>query len=572
MVQEIRPRANRVNTSHIFFLRKQQIKEKKNTKMYAQHPKQQRQRRKYRQHIVAIHYALGPKIGEGSFGVIFQGENILNKNHIDPVAIKFEPRNSDAPQLRDEFRAYRILHDAPGIPRAYYYGQEGMHNVLIIDLLGPSLEDLFEWCGRRFSIKTTCLLAKQMIQRVRSIHEHDLIYRDIKPDNFLVSEFQLNCAGDEGEALSGEVDGRGYVRPSSPPLKMITKTAGNNPNMIYMVDFGMAKQYRDPRTKQHVPYRERKSLSGTARYMSINTHFGREQSRRDDLESLGHVFFYFLRGSLPWQGLKAPNNKLKYEKIGLTKQKLSPTDLLLNNKIPRQFATYLSYARNLKFEEEPDYDYLIGLMDEVLNELNLVDDGHYDWMDLNNGRGWDIRINRRANLHGYGNPTPRNSHANNTNTTNTANGTSRTQRNVDTSFQHMGSSYNKNSSNINNNNSNNLLSMPNYGDTSGSPSPVGHYYQSQHRYRQIGDTGPRNYDSMGSRDGQHRKRLSRGTAPQAVQAPQYVNDNNFVSLSGRHSQDGQHELFNGRGGGDNGDGTDERGFFSRYCCCCCSWC
>ncbi|SJM87258.1 related to Casein kinase I homolog 3 [Zygosaccharomyces bailii] len=355
------------------------------------------------QHVVGIHYAVGNKIGEGSFGVIFEGENILNngyggredefgKRTAEPVAIKFEPRRSDAPQLRDEFRAYRILNNCRGIPHAYYFGQEGMHNVLILDLLGPSLEDLFEWCGRRFSIKTTCLVAKQMIDRVRTIHEHDLIYRDIKPDNFLISEFQRTL-------------------PDQQVIKSVALSANGDPNLIYMVDFGMAKQYRDPRTKQHIPYRERKSLSGTARYMSINTHFGREQSRRDDLESLGHVFFYFLRGSLPWQGLKALNNKLKYEKIGLTKQKLNPDELLMDS-IPPQFSAYLKYARALRFEEEPDYDYLISLMDDVLHCMGMEDDGHYDWMDLNNGQGWNIKVNKRANLHGYGNAAPKHDHQN----------------------------------------------------------------------------------------------------------------------------------------------------------------
>lgn len=361
------------------------------------------------QHVVGIHYAVGAKIGEGSFGVIFEGENILSGGREDefgkrstaPVAIKFEPRKSDAPQLRDEFRAYRILNNCRGIPHAYYFGQEGMHNVLILDLLGPSLEDLFEWCGRRFSIKTTCLVAKQMIDRVRIIHEHDLMYRDIKPDNFLISEFQRTL-------------------PDRQVVKDVAVSAGGDPNLIYMVDFGMAKQYRDPRTKQHIPYRERKSLSGTARYMSINTHFGREQSRRDDLESLGHVFFYFLRGSLPWQGLKALNNKLKYEKIGLTKQKLNPNELLMGF-IPPQFGAYLKYTRSLRFEEEPDYDYLISLMDDVLHCLGMEDDGHYDWMDLNNGQGWNIKVNKRANLHGYGNAAPRNDYQQNLNNNANAN-------------------------------------------------------------------------------------------------------------------------------------------------------
>ncbi|KAI0320735.1 CK1/CK1/CK1-G protein kinase [Amylostereum chailletii] len=299
--------------------------------------------------IVGVHYRVGKKIGEGSFGVIFEGTNLLNSQS---VAIKFEPRKAEAPQLRDECRSYRILAGCAGIPQIYHFGQEGLHNILVIDLLGPSLEDLFDMCGRKFSIKTVCMAAKQMLSRVQTIHEKNLIYRDIKPDNFLVG------------------------RPGT-----------KNANVVHVVDFGMAKQYRDPKTKQHIPYRERKSLSGTARYMSINTHLGREQSRRDDLESLGHVFMYFLRGSLPWQGLKAATNKQKYEKIGEKKQTTAIKELCEG--FPEEFGIYLNYVRKLGFEETPDYDFLRELFSKVMKNNNDVDDQVYDWNLLNNGRGWD---------------------------------------------------------------------------------------------------------------------------------------------------------------------------------------
>lgn len=196
------------------------------------------------------------------------------------------------------------------------------------------------------------MVAKQMLSRVQTIHEKNLIYRDIKPDNFLIG------------------------RPG-------TKAA----NVIHVVDFGMAKQYRDPKTKQHIPYRERKSLSGTARYMSINTHLGREQSRRDDLEALGHVFMYFLRGGLPWQGLKAATNKQKYEKIGEKKQTTAIKDLC--DGFPEELNKYLSYVRNLGFEDTPDYDYLRDLFTQALKNTGEVEDGEYDWMKLNNGKGWE---------------------------------------------------------------------------------------------------------------------------------------------------------------------------------------
>ncbi|KAJ8657184.1 hypothetical protein O0I10_007000 [Lichtheimia ornata] len=314
--------------------------------------------------VVGVHYRVGKKIGEGSFGIIYEGTNLLNNQ---PVAIKFEPRKSDAPQLRDEYRTYKIMAGSTGIPTAYYFGQEGLHNILVIDLLGPSLEDMFDICGRRFSTKTVAMLAKQMLDRVQTIHEKNLIYRDIKPDNFLIGK---------------------------PGTKMA--------NQIFMVDFGMAKLYRDPKTKQHIPYRERKSLSGTARYMSINTHLGREQSRRDDLEALGHVFMYFLRGHLPWQGLKAATNKQKYEKIGDKKQSTAVKDLC--DGYPEEFGIYLQYVRKLGFEETPDYDFLRELFSKVIRNMGDVEDGVYDWMLLNNGKGWETLSKRQAARQGLTGP------------------------------------------------------------------------------------------------------------------------------------------------------------------------
>ena len=124
--------------------------------------------------------------------------------------------------------------------------------------------------------------------------------------------------------------------------------------------------------------------------MSINTHLGREQSRRDDLEALGHVFMYFLRGGLPWQGLKAATNKQKYEKIGEKKQ-LTPVKELCEG-FPGEFGQYLQYVRELGFEDTPDYDYLRGLFDTVLKKEGNTDDGQYDWMYINNGKGWEASV------------------------------------------------------------------------------------------------------------------------------------------------------------------------------------
>jgi len=214
--------------------------------------------------IVGGKYRLVRKIGSGSFGDIYLGINITNG---EEVAVKLESVKARHPQLLYESKLYKILQGGVGIPHIRWYGQERDYNVLVMDLLGPSLEDLFNFCSRRFTMKTVLMLADQMIGRIEYVHNKNFIHRDIKPDNFLMG-------------------------------------IGRHCNKLFLIDFGLAKKYRDNRTRQHIPYREDKNLTGTARYASINAHLGIEQSRRDDMESLGYVLMYFNRGSLPWQGLK----------------------------------------------------------------------------------------------------------------------------------------------------------------------------------------------------------------------------------------------------------------------------
>ncbi|KAF5221631.1 hypothetical protein ECC02_005343 [Trypanosoma cruzi] len=289
---------------------------------------------------VGNRFRLGQKIGAGSFGEIFRGTNIQTG---ETVAIKLEQAKTRHPQLAFEARFYRILNaggGVVGIPNILFYGVEGEFNVMVMDLLGPSLEDLFSFCDRKLSLKTTLMLAEQMIARIDFVHSKSVIHRDMKPDNFLMG-------------------------------------TGKKGHHVYVVDFGLAKKYRDPRTHQHIPYKEGKSLTGTARYCSINTHLGIEQSRRDDLEGIGYILMYFLRGSLPWQGLKAHTKQEKYSRISERKQ-TTPVETLCKG-FPAEFAAYLNYTRSLRFEDKPDYSYLKRLFRELFIREGYHVDYVFDW-------------------------------------------------------------------------------------------------------------------------------------------------------------------------------------------------
>ncbi|XP_010512404.1 PREDICTED: casein kinase 1-like protein 10 [Camelina sativa] len=291
-------------------------------------------------HIIGGKFKLGRKIGSGSFGELYIGINVQTG---EEVALKLEPVKTKHPQLHYESKVYMLLQGGTGVPHIKWLGVEGNYNCMAIDLLGPSLEDLFNYCSRSFSLKTVLMLADQLINRVEYMHCRGFLHRDIKPDNFLMG-------------------------------------LGRKANQVYIIDFGLAKKFRDLQTHKHIPYRENKNLTGTARYASVNTHLGIEQSRRDDLESLGYVLMYFLRGSLPWQGLKALTKKQKYEKIS-EKKMLTPVEVLCKS-FPSEFTSYFHYCRSLRFEDKPDYSYLKRLFRDLFIREGYQFDYVFDWTIL----------------------------------------------------------------------------------------------------------------------------------------------------------------------------------------------
>ncbi|KAJ5590967.1 casein kinase I hhp1 [Penicillium hetheringtonii] len=260
-------------------------------------------------------YRIGRKIGSGSFGDIYLGTNIISG---EEIAIKLESVKAKHPQLEYEARVYKSLAGGVGIPFVRWFGTECDYNAMVIDLLGPSLEDLFNFCNRKFSLKTVLLLADQLISRIEYIHAKSFIHRDIKPDNFLMG-------------------------------------IGKRGNQVNVIDFGLAKKYRDPKTHFHIPYRENKNLTGTARYASINTHLGVEQSRRDDMESLGY----------------------KYDRI-MEKKMTTPTEVLCRG-FPNEFAIYLNYTRSLRFDDKPDYSYLRKIFRDLFVRESFQYDYVFDW-------------------------------------------------------------------------------------------------------------------------------------------------------------------------------------------------
>ena len=286
-------------------------------------------------------YRLGKKIGTGSFGEIFEGTDIFDNS---PVAIKLEHNTVKYPQLLFEAKLLKSI-PGTGIPTMHWFGIAGEYNAMVMELLGQNLEDLFNYCTKNFTLKTILMITIQIIERIKHVHENNYVHRDIKPENFLVGK-------------------------------------DNTSKIIYILDFGLAKRYRDEHTHIHIPLKENRNLTGTARYASCNAHNGLEQSRRDDMESIAYVILYFFKGKLPWQGLKCKDKNEKYAKIKDMKMSITPEKLCEG--FPIEFANYLTKVKKLGFEEEPAYKDYIKMFNDLFKSKDFEMDYMYDWVTVKN--------------------------------------------------------------------------------------------------------------------------------------------------------------------------------------------
>jgi casein kinase 1 len=266
-------------------------------------------------------FILGKQIGHGSFGNVFEATQ--GDKH---VAVKMESLTR-RPQLLYESRVLHILRGSIGIPKVYWFREYKDCNAMSMELLGPSLEEMFQL--QKFSLKTILMIADHVLSRLEQVHSKCFIHRDVKPENFLVHQ-----------------------------------------NAIYIIDFGLAMKYKHPKTNEHIPYCENKTMRGTPRYASRFAHMGVQQSRRDDLESLGYMLVYFCLGSLPWQNLGAKH---------ILRKKMMIPFALLTKTLDVEFCKYFLYCDSLGFDETPNYAYLRQLFRNIFTRNNFVDDNLFDW-------------------------------------------------------------------------------------------------------------------------------------------------------------------------------------------------
>ena len=284
-------------------------------------------------------YKIKNKLAEGAFGDVYIGYSIESN---EPVAIKVEPKKIAKPLLETEAYFLYALRGL-GIPEVLSFGRRKNYNILVEPLLGKSLFNIFNERRKRMALGDICLIAKQILDRIQWVHSKGFVHRDIKPDNFLIGR--------------------------------------KDPNVIYLIDFGLSKKYKSDKTGKHLKFTFTGKLTGTVRFASANALRGGEQSRRDDMESIAYMIIFFMRGKLPWQGVQGTKKMERYLKIYKMKKNVTPEDLCKS--LPPQMVSFMKYVKQLEFEQEPDYNYLRGLFHSILKQSKMnFDSLVFSWIRM----------------------------------------------------------------------------------------------------------------------------------------------------------------------------------------------
>jgi len=271
--------------------------------------------------LLAGKFRIDDKVAEGNFGDVFSGKDIYSQ---EQVAVKVESMHSKGSLLLYEWRVFKCLSDGVGIPKIHWYGNDGHLNILAIDRFGPTVQDLFESLDM-FTVELLLLLAKQVLDRIEFMHSKGFIHRNVKPESF---------------SLGMDVE----------------DTSDLN---VHIIDVGLAKRYRYPKTDQHITMKRKAVFKGLLPFASHRSRQGFEQSRRDDLEAIGNMMIYLQYRELPesfmWGDIKPEVDTRASQDMWLAK-------------LPRAFAPYVKYTQSLRFEEKPDYNMAWGLLRSAVIE------------------------------------------------------------------------------------------------------------------------------------------------------------------------------------------------------------
>ncbi|XP_028778932.1 casein kinase 1-like protein HD16 [Neltuma alba] len=281
-------------------------------------------------------YKIERKLGKGGFGQVYVGRRISGVNMNErtgpgavEVALKFEHRSSKGCNYGPpyEWQVYNTLGGSHGVPRVHHKGRQGDYYVMVMDMLGPSLWDVWNNNSHTMSTEMVACIAIEAISILEKMHSRGYVHGDVKPENFLLGP------------------------PGTPDEKK-----------LFLVDLGLATRWRDSTTGMHVEYDQRPDVfRGTVRYASVHAHLGRTGSRRDDLESLAYTLIFLLRGRLPWQGYQGENKGFL-----VCKKKMGTSPESLCCFCPQPFRQFVEHVVNLKFDEDPNYAKYISLFDGIV--------------------------------------------------------------------------------------------------------------------------------------------------------------------------------------------------------------